>query len=91
MSGGINMNYQDIFSLQNPLKLGTRATSKGYVHNYIKKDGSGHINAENKKIINLALTPSADGDVASFGYLNLYLPRVVYGDITSDYHMQKKR
>ena len=65
--------------------------NKGYVESWIKKDGSGNIDAENKKIINLALTPSADRDVVSFGFLNLYLPRLVYGDISSDYHMQTKR
>ena len=91
MSGGINMDHQNIFGLQNPPKFGTSATSKDYAHSYIKKDGSGNIDAENKKIINLALTPSADRDVVSFGFLNLYLPRTVYGDISSDYHMQTKR
>ena len=65
--------------------------NKGYVESWIKKDGSGNINAEHKKIINLALTPSADRDVVGFGFLNLYLPRLVYGDISSDYHMQTKR
>ena len=65
--------------------------NKGYVESWIKKDGSGNIDAENKKIINLALTPSANRDVVSFGFLNLYLPRTVYGDISSDYHMQTKR
>ena len=42
-------------------------------------------------MINLALTPSTDHDVVSFGFLNLYLPRIVYGDISSGYHMQTKR
>ena len=65
--------------------------NKGYVESWIKKDGSGDIDAENKKIINLALTLSADRDVVSYGLLNLYLPRIVYGDISSDYHMQTKR
>ena len=65
--------------------------NKGYVESWIKKDGSGNIDAENKKIINLALTPSTDRDVVSFGFLNHYLPRLVYGDISSDYHMQTKR
>ena len=65
--------------------------NKGYVKSWIKKDGSGNIDAENEKIINLALTPSADRDVVSFGFLNLYLPRIFYGDISSDYHMQTKR
>ena len=65
--------------------------NKGYVEIWIIKDGSGNIDVENKKIINLALTPSADRDVVSFGFLNLYLPRLVYGDISSDYHMQTKR
>ena len=51
--------------------------NKGYVESWIKKDGSGNIDAENKKIMNLALTPSADHDVVSFGFLNLYLPRIV--------------
>ena len=79
------------FFARNPPKFGTSATSKDYVHSYVKKDGSGNINAENKKIINLALTTSADGDAVSFGFLSLYLPRLVYGDISSDYHMQTKR
>ena len=65
--------------------------NKGYVESWIKKYGSGNIDAENKKIINLALTPSADRYVVSFGFLNLYLPRLVYGDISSDYDMQTKR
>ena len=65
--------------------------NKGYVESWIKKDGSGNIDAENKKIINLALTPSADRDVVSYGFLNLYLPRTVYGDVSNDYHMQTKR
>ena len=39
----------------------------------------------------MALTPSADRDVVSYGFLNLYLPIIVYGDISSDYHMQTKR
>ena len=65
--------------------------NKGYAESWIKKDGSGNIDAENKKIINLALTPSTDRDVVSYGFLNLYLPRTVYGDISSDYHMQTKR
>ena len=42
--------------------------NKGNVESWIKKDGSGNIDAENKKIINLALTPSADHDVVSFGF-----------------------
>ena len=67
------------------------ATSKDYVHSCIKKDGSGNINAESKKIINLELTPSTDRDVVSFGFLNLYLPRLVYGDFSSDYNIQTKR
>ena len=62
--------------------------NKGYVVSLIKKDCSGNIDAENKQIVNLALTPSADRDVVNFGYLNLYLPR---RDILSDYHMQTKR
>ena len=91
MGGGINMDNRDLLGIQNPPKFGTSATSKDYVHSCIKKDGSGNIDAENKKIINLALTPSADRDVVSYGFLNLYLPRIVYGDISSDYHMQTKR
>ena len=65
--------------------------NKGYVESWIKKDESGNRDSDNKKIINLALTPSTDRDVVSFGFLNLYLPRTVYGDISSDYHMQTKR
>ena len=65
--------------------------NKGYVESWIKKDGSGNIDAEKKKITNLAMTPSADRDAVSFGFLNLYLPRTVYGDISSNYHMQTKR
>ena len=91
MDGGINMDDRNLFGIQNPPKFGTSATSKDYVHSYIKKDGSGNINAENKKVINLALAPSANSDVVSFGFLNLYLPRLVYGDIWSDCHMQTKR
>ena len=41
--------------------------------------------------MNLTLTPSADRDVVSFGFLNLYLPRLVYEDISSDNHMKTKR
>ena len=91
MGGGINMDNRDLFGIQTPPKFGKSATSKDYVHSYIKKDGSGNINDENKKMINLALAPSADRNVVSFGFLNLYLPRLVYGDISSDYHMQTKR
>ena len=69
MGGGINMDNRDLFGIQNPPKFGTSATSKDYVHSYIKKDGSGNINAENKKILNFALTPSADRDVVSFWIL----------------------
>ena len=76
---------------KNPQKFGTSATSKDYIHSCIKKYRSGNIIAENKMIINLALTPSADRDVVSFGFLNLCLPRIVYGDISSDYHMQTRR
>ena len=36
MSGGINMDNQNIFGLQNPPKFGTSATSKDYVHNHVK-------------------------------------------------------
>ena len=64
--------------------------SKGNVESWIEKDRSGNIDAENKKIINLALTQFADRDVVGFGFLNLYLPRIVYGDTSSDYHMQTK-
>ena len=91
MSGGINMNYQDIFGLQNPPKFGTSATSRDYVHSYIKRDGSGNINAGNKKIVNLALSQSADGDAVTFGNLNIYLPRIAYADITNNYHMPNKK
>ena len=34
--GGIKMDNQNIFGLQNPLKCGTSATSKDYVHNHVK-------------------------------------------------------
>ena len=37
MSGGINMDNQNIFGLQNPPKFGTSATSKDYVHSHVKK------------------------------------------------------
>ena len=36
MSGGINMDNQTIFGLQNPPKFGTSATSKDYVHSHVK-------------------------------------------------------
>ena len=36
MSGGIDMDNQNIFGLQNPPKFGTSATSKDYVHNHVK-------------------------------------------------------
>ena len=36
MSGGINMDNQNIFGLQNPPKFGTSATSKDYVVNHVK-------------------------------------------------------
>ena len=49
MGGGINMDNRDLFGIQNPPKFGTSATSKDYIHSYIKKDGSGNINAENKR------------------------------------------
>ena len=50
-----------------------------------------NINAENKKLTNLAATPTVDSDAVSFGYLNLYLPKIVYGDVNSDYHFQTRR
>ena len=37
MGGGINMDNRDLFGIQNPPKFGTSATSKDYVHSYIKK------------------------------------------------------
>ena len=36
MSGGINMDNQNIFGLHNPQKFRTSATSKDYVHNHVK-------------------------------------------------------
>ena len=36
MSGGINMDNQNMFGLQNPPKFGTSATSKDYVHSHVK-------------------------------------------------------
>ena len=36
MSGGINMDNQNIIGLQSPPKFGTSATSKDYVHNHVK-------------------------------------------------------
>ena len=36
MSGGINMDNQNVFGLQNPPKFGTSATSKDYVVNHVK-------------------------------------------------------
>ena len=36
MSGGIDMDNQNIFGLQNPPKFGTSATSKDYVHSHVK-------------------------------------------------------
>ena len=62
----------------------THIANKGYVESWIKKDVSGNIDAENKNMMYLALTPSTDRDVVSFGFLNLYLPTLVYGDILSD-------
>ena len=35
MSGGINMDKQNIFGLQNPPKFGTSAASKDYVLNHV--------------------------------------------------------
>ena len=91
MSSGIYLNNQDIYGLQNPPKFGTNATSKDYVHSYTKKDESGNINPENKMIVHLALSLSADGDAVTFGHVNIYLQRIVYDDITSNYNTQNKR
>ena len=36
MSGGINMDNQNIFGLQNPPKFETSVTGKDYVHSHVK-------------------------------------------------------
>ena len=36
MSGGINIDNQNIFGVQNPTKFGTSAASKDYLHNHVK-------------------------------------------------------
>ena len=47
MSGGINMDNQNIFGLQNPPKFGTSATSKDYVHNHVKNFFAAYIVEQN--------------------------------------------
>ena len=90
VDGNFDLNNFEVDNVPTPA-ASNHIANKGYVESWIKKDGSGNLDAGKKKIINVALTPSADRDVVSFGFLNLYLPRIVYGDISSDYHMQTKR
>ena len=47
MSGGINMDNQNIFGLHNLQKFGTSATSKDYVHNHAKNFLSTNITQKN--------------------------------------------
>ena len=75
MCRGINMDNQNIFGLQNPLKFGTSATSKGYVHNHVKNflaanivEQNGLVKDSNDKIkIDLSIARSTIAPVLPLG------------------------
>ena len=75
MSGGINMDNQNIFGLQNPPKFGTSATSKDYVHNHVKSflaanivEQNGLVKDSNDKIkIDLSIARSTIAPVLPLG------------------------
>ena len=75
MSGGINMDNQNIFGLQNQPKFGTSATSKDYVDNHVKNffaasivEQNGLVKDSNDKIkIDLSIARSTIAPVLPLG------------------------
>ena len=75
MSGGINMDNQNIFGLQNPPKFGASTTSKDYLHNHVKNffttniiQKNGLVKDKNDRLkIDLSITRSTIAPVLPIG------------------------
>ena len=77
MSGGINMDNQNIFGFQSPPKFGASATSKDYVHNHVENffttniiQKNGLVKDSNDKLkIDLSIARSTIAPVLPIGWV----------------------